>query len=71
MEVYNNRIIIREALEIDLEQLLIFEQGVIAAERPFDPTLKSGPINYYALPELISSPYSQLVVAEVEGEHNN
>ena len=68
MEVENNRIIIREAVESDLEQLYQFEQGVIAAERPFDPTLKPGSINYYDLPGLISSPDSQLVVAEVDGK---
>jgi GNAT superfamily N-acetyltransferase len=68
MEVEINRIIIREAVESDLEQLYIFEQGVIAAERPFDPTLKPGSINYYDLRRLMSSNDSQLVVAEVDGK---
>ena len=37
----------------DLPILLQFEQGIITAERPFDPTLKPDPISYYNLEELI------------------
>jgi hypothetical protein len=36
---------IREATLDDLQTLLEFEQGVIAAERPMDSGLKEGPIN--------------------------
>lgn len=61
-------IAVREATLKDLEDLLRFEQGVISAERPFDPTLKEGHILYYDLKDLISSPLSQLVVAESGGE---
>jgi RimJ/RimL family protein N-acetyltransferase len=68
MEAENNHIIIREARESDLEQLYIFEQGVIAAERPFDPTLRPGSIHYYDLPGLMNSPDSQLIVAEFDGK---
>jgi ribosomal protein S18 acetylase RimI-like enzyme len=68
METIIDRMIIREAVESDLEQLYQFEQGVIAAERPFDPTLKPGTINYYDLRGLINSPDSQLIVAEVDGK---
>ena len=68
MEITNDRIIIREAVESDLERLFQFEQGVIAAERPFDPTLKPGSINYYDLRGLINSPDSQLIVAEIDGK---
>ncbi len=50
-----------------METLLEFEQGVIEAERPFDPTLKSGSIHYYDLHELINAEYVALLVAEVGG----
>src|ERR1700744_3547683 len=40
-------ILIRPAPTADLPALLEFEQGVIAAERPMDPPIKEGPINYY------------------------
>jgi hypothetical protein len=33
---------IREAKLEDLNILLEFEQGIITAERPYDPTLKEG-----------------------------
>lgn len=36
-----HQIIIRKAHANDLEKLLEFEQGIITAERPFDPTLKA------------------------------
>ena len=39
-------IAIREANLDDLEILLKFEQGVIEAERPLDPFLKEGAIQY-------------------------
>lgn len=64
MQVDKRNIIIRAATEEDLKELYIFEQGVIATERPFDPTLGHDPIQYYNLPLLISSPDSMLVVAE-------
>ena len=58
---------IRPATTADLPTLLQFEQGVIAAERPMDPTIKEGPINYYDLPAMIASPDIQLLVAELDG----
>lgn len=61
-------IITRPATVADLDTLLQFEQGVISSERPFDPTLKEGHINYYNLNELITAPYIQLVIAELNGE---
>jgi GNAT superfamily N-acetyltransferase len=51
----------------DLDTLLRFEQGVIAAERPFDPTIKPDPIHYYNIPEMITAPHIQLLVAEHNG----
>ena len=44
-----NEIKIRKASLLDLEQLLDFEQDLIKTERPFDPTVKPDPVNYYDL----------------------
>lgn len=55
---------IRKAGLQDLETLLEFEQGIIMAERPFDPTLKEGHINYYDLNKMIFEDHVQLLVAE-------
>ena len=58
---------IRPVTVSDLETLRQFEQGVIAAERPFDPTLKPDPIHYYDLQAMIHSDEVQLLVAEING----
>ncbi len=63
-----NDLIIREATENDYETLLRFEQGVIGAERPFDPTLKQGHIQYYDIHELISAAHIHLLVAEISSQ---
>jgi len=57
--------IIRKASFADLDQLYAFEQEVISAERPFDPTLKAGLIHYYDLPAMIDAPEVLLLVAEL------
>lgn len=57
-------IIIRKASLKDLDMLFQFEQGVIAAERPFDVTLKTAQIYYYNIEEMLSSDHIELVVAE-------
>lgn len=61
-------ILIRTASEADLEILLAFERGIIAAERPFDSTLKTGEIHYYDLGQLITRPDAEVVVAEIDNE---
>ena len=38
---------VRKATLDDLPTLLEFEQGLIEAERPMDPTIRSGNISYY------------------------
>jgi ribosomal protein S18 acetylase RimI-like enzyme len=60
-------IIIRAATLADLDTLRIFEQGVVDAERPFDPTLGDGPLKYYDLEFLILSTEAALLVAEADG----
>ena len=59
---------IRPATIKDLPVLLQFEQGVISAERPFDPTLKTGEIHYYDIEHMINAPHIELLVAEQDGE---
>jgi GNAT superfamily N-acetyltransferase len=57
-------IVIRKATPDDLPVLLNFEQGVIAAERPFDPTLKEDPVLYYDLAGMLADPLVEIAVAE-------
>lgn len=57
-------IIIRKATLSDHDSLLRFEQGVIHAERPFDPTLGDDPIHYYDIKEMIAAEHIQLLVAQ-------
>lgn len=61
------KIKIRPATLEDLPVLLRFEQGVISAERPFDPTIREGHIQYYNIPHLITSDHIRLVVAGSDG----
>ena len=61
-------VVVRTANIGDLPTLLEFEQGVIAAERPFDRYLKDDPISYYDLGALIQSDIAEVVVAEIEGK---
>lgn len=60
--------IVRTAKLEDLAVLLEFEQGVIKAERPYDPTLADDPISYYDISELIHSDTAEVVVVEVNSK---
>lgn len=57
----------RQATPADLPVLLEFEQGIIIAERPFDPTLKPDPISYYDIEGMIVDPEVEVIVA-VDGD---
>lgn len=57
----------RAATRTDLPTLLAFEQGIIAAERPFDSTMRPDPISYYDVGSLIASPDAEVIVAELNG----
>ncbi|TXD49885.1 GNAT family N-acetyltransferase [Polaribacter sp. IC073] len=59
---------IRTANLNDLETLLEFEQGVVAAERPLDPFLADGELSYYNIPELITAENTHLIVAVSKDE---
>src|SRR3569832_778853 len=63
-----NDTIIRKAQTKDIHVLLAFEQGVINAERPFDPTLKGDPNRYYDIEEMILATHIELLVAEKDGQ---
>lgn len=60
-------IIIRSAIESDLPNLKLFEQGIVTAERPFDDTLKPDPISYYDIQAMIRSDRAEVAVAEIAG----
>lgn len=60
-------ILLRRATEADMETLLRFEQGVILAERPYDPTLKNSHIRYYDLKKMIEADHIELLLAVVDG----
>ena len=62
------KVIIRKATMNDLDTLLVFEQGVINAERPFDLTLKKEHTHYYDIEKMIKAPDVELVVAELDAE---
>ena len=63
-----DNIIIRKAVQSDLDTLFEFEQGIVTTERPFDHTLKEGEIHYYDLEAMIGAEDVQLLVAECDGE---
>lgn len=58
---------IRTATPDDLPYLLQFEQGIIAAERPFDETLVPEKFHYYDLAARVDDPAAEVVVAEING----
>ncbi len=54
---------IRVATADDLPVLRLFQQAIVSAERPFDPTLKPGELHYYDLEALLMEPQTRLLVA--------
>lgn len=59
---------VRKAILDDLPVLLQFEQGIIKAERPMDPTIKDGTIHYYNIPDFIQNEDSELLVVEYKND---
>ncbi len=59
---------IREARLDELPLLQRFEQAIVAAERPFDPTLRDTGVRYYDIDALLRSPDARFAVAETQGE---
>ena len=60
--------VVRQATLEDVPILLEFEQGLIKAERPMDPTIKDGKISYYDVSEFIKNEDSTLYVVELDNE---
>ena len=60
--------IVRKATLDDVPVLLEFEQGLIKAERPMDPTIKDGKISYYDVSEFIKNEDSELYIVELNNE---
>lgn len=60
--------VVRKATLKDVPILLEFEQGLIKAERPMDPTIKDGKISYYDVSEFIKNEDSTLYVVELHGK---
>ncbi|MEM1340606.1 MAG: GNAT family N-acetyltransferase [Bacteroidota bacterium] len=61
-------IVVRDAVLDDLPVLLDFEQEIIKAERPLDPTIASGSVNYYNLSDYIADATVKVVVAQYGNE---
>lgn len=59
---------IRKVTESDLQVLYEFQQGIVEAERAFDPTLKPGILHYYDLEQMIRSTNAIVLAAEENGE---
>ncbi len=60
--------ILRIANLDDLPILLEFEQRLIKAERPMDPSIKDGDISYYDISEMIKATNSKVFVVELDDE---
>jgi len=58
----------RAARKSDLPDLYRFEQGIVTAERPFDPTLQDGVIHYYDLAAMIDADDARIAVVESNGQ---
>ena len=59
---------IKRATASDLDILLRMEQGVITAERPFDPTIKEDPVSYYDLRSMLTNPKALILVARIDNQ---
>src|SRR3989338_336880 len=58
---------IRKATLDDFSALHLLQQKLVRHERPFDPTIKEGDVEYYDLKHLIVSEKAQFLVAEIGG----
>jgi RimJ/RimL family protein N-acetyltransferase len=54
----------RTATIRDIDALRQFEQGIVSAERAFDPTLKAGQIQYYDIERMLLADNVRFVIAE-------
>jgi GNAT superfamily N-acetyltransferase len=63
MDTHDDLIILRAASPMDLDTLERFQQGVIDAERQFDPMLREADVQYYDIAQMLANPELQLLVA--------
>lgn len=56
-------LLLRDAVLSDLPTLKEFEQEIIRAERPFDPTIRQDPVTYYDLEKYVLDDDVKVVVA--------
>lgn len=61
-----NNVIFRRATKADLPILLEFEQGIVIAERPMNPTIKAKDVKYYDIAALIDRPDAEVIVGTVD-----
>jgi ribosomal protein S18 acetylase RimI-like enzyme len=61
-------ITVRQATTGDLDALERFQQGVVSAERAFDPTLRSGAVHYYEIGSMLSRDDVLFLVAESDAQ---
>ena len=64
----DKNVIFRNAVAADLPVLLSFEQEIIKAERPMDPTLPGDSVSYYDLGAMLADEDALVVVAEINGK---
>jgi len=57
-------IVVRKATLQDLATLNRFQQGIVDAERAFDPTIKDGAVQYYDIAPMLTADEIYFVVAE-------
>jgi GNAT superfamily N-acetyltransferase len=62
-----DNLLLRDAVLEDLPFLKEFEQEIIKAERPFDPTIRQDPVSYYDLKDYVLRKDVKVVVADVNG----
>lgn len=60
------QLIVRSATLDDLPTLLEFEQGIIHAERPFDPSIRPDPVSYYDIAAMIGAEDADVAVAVLD-----
>ena len=55
---------IRAATPEDLPTLLVFEQAIVAAEKPYDVTLRDAGVHYYDIAAMLTAPEVRFLVAQ-------
>ena len=59
---------IRKASHSDIETLKAFQRKLVEFERPFDPTIKKGDVEYYNIKNKLNSDKVRFLIAEADGK---